>query len=267
MRTFILFLLIFLSAMHANAFAQTSSVRYAVPVWKNFTNDDATGVYPEMLSEIFKAKNLELKIITAPLHRAVAMVKSGEADMVGGVETSTLGSELVFSKYPIYSDSISALFKKDRLKDWKGLETIKAQATVSAGPSQMRASLGGNIPIQELNYRDQCIQMLIADRIHYYVELEFVLRRVFAHMVEKRKGSTFDLEERVIKLKNSDIDPNNYVIVPIKRIDLYMAFKNNEKGRTFEKIFNEGFVRLEKSGMLQQIYKKWDALPVMPHTP
>jgi ABC-type amino acid transport substrate-binding protein len=258
------FLAVCLLLMTKLLYGLPSTIRYAVPVWKNFANEDGTGAYVEMLNRIFRPQGIEVKVVTAPLNRAIAMVKAGDADLVGGIEPNDFASNLIISKRPIYSGSVSALFRRERLKDWTGIETIRLNARSAGGPRQIQMMVGGNIPIMELNYRDQCIRMLLADRLHYYVELDFVLKNVFAHAVENRPGSAFDIESKTLKPKDSKINPDEYVIRPIRQTDLYMAFTKSTAGREFEKIFADGFLRITKSGELKQIYKKWDVLAILP---
>lgn len=47
---------------------------------------------------------------------------------------------------------------------------------------------------------------------------------------------------------------SEYVI----QLNLFLAFVNNNRGKKFQKIFDEQFSLLLKSGVIKELYKKWD---------
>ena len=92
--------------------------------WKNLTNKDGTGLYFDIAKMIYEPLGIKVKTNNFPYSRATIMVEKKIAD-------AWLGSYrdeedyAIYPKYHFDKDIVFAMFKKDKIKDFTGVESLK----------------------------------------------------------------------------------------------------------------------------------------------
>ncbi|MHC4886340.1 MAG: hypothetical protein ACYTGH_14780 [Planctomycetota bacterium] len=142
-------------------------INYITPAWKGLTNRDESGLYFELIRKSFAHSNVRLEIKFGPLNRALLLVKNGKCDLAGATD-KTFGDDVLYAHHPIYRSETMALFERHRLKNWNGMKTILANPRRCAGSQVMGAQIGGTI--HEVNSRTQALQMLLRNRVDYYID-------------------------------------------------------------------------------------------------
>lgn len=54
------------------------------------------------------------------------------------------------------------------------------------------------------------------------------------------------------------VDREDFTLIDISHLNLYMAFSNDERGRKVATLFDQRFSQLTATGKLQEIYAKYD---------
>lgn len=84
------------------------------------------------------------------------------------------------------------------------------------------------------------------------VDLLRVLDRERVDFFLDAKAEILDLIEKGL------IDTTKYEIVTLLKLNLYLAFTNNEKGKRLKEIFDTRFPQMVASGEIKKLYDKWD---------
>ena len=59
------------------------------------------------------------------------------------------------------------------------------------------------------------------------------------------------------ELQKGDVNPEEFQMEPLLKLNLYLAFAKNERGEALKKIFDERMAELAASGDLQSLFQKW----------
>ena len=239
----ILFVFIFLQSFQVlaqNESIQIKQIKWATPEWENYTNKDGTGLYNEILQNIFEDEKINIRIIRiyVPWKRAVMMVKNGTADITGADEPQ---AELLHSKHPVVQNKENVFFHKDRIRNWKGIESLKDKTGVwymgylDNQPPYIKEVLRG----RGNSSRVAALKMVIFQRVDYYYD---------------------NMDQMNTTIHNFDIPfhMEDYQIENIRTLSLYMLFNKTKKGEKLRQIFDDGIERLLRSGKLKKIFDKWN---------
>lgn len=93
---------------------------------------DGSGLYVDMLTKIFAAQSIELNIMIVPQSRAYRWTANGNADAM----LSARQNEVEGLYFPVWHYDItfvSAMFKKDRFKDWQGEYSLQNRSVGTLG--------------------------------------------------------------------------------------------------------------------------------------
>lgn len=238
-----LFIIIFLQSIQVLAQNETSQIKqvtWATPEWENYTNKDGTGLYNEILQNIFEDKKTNIRIIRiyVPWKRAVVMVKSKKADFTGADEPQ---EALLHSMHPIVQNKENVFFHKDNVKNWTGIESLKDKYGVwylgylDYQPPYIKKVLTG----RGNKSRSAALKMVIFKRADYYYD---------------------NMDQMKSTIKNVDVPVNmeDYRIENIRNLNLYMLFSKTKRGEAIRQIFDNGIERLFRSGKLKKIFDKWN---------
>lgn len=129
----------------------------------------AVGIYPAIVSELFKRVGAPVEIRAVPWKRALAMGIDGEAG-IGGIYKS----EERLAKYdytdPIYVESIDIYVPAGKAFPYKGVESLKGktvgiQAGWSLGDGFDKARAAGEFKVEEVPAAEQNFAKLAAGRL------------------------------------------------------------------------------------------------------
>lgn len=228
------------------AIAKAETVRWATESWQDYTNKDGTGLY----NDIVKAAFTEHQLVTIylPWKRSLLEVKNGISDMTGA--TSSVKGYAT-PRYPILAAPISILFKKDKI-NFTSLSTLENHVGVWPSPYEDELfietdkTLFKGFSVQE---RDTAYKLLVSGRADYFLDTKALHQAWLATQEVQSKG----------KIKAQD-----YTIVDISQLNLFMIFTDNARGDKLKNIFEAGMTKLIQQGELRKIYEKYEFLEQMP---
>ncbi|WP_425098784.1 substrate-binding periplasmic protein [Tropicibacter sp. S64] len=216
-----------------------TDVLHATPEWTGFTDADGSGIYNDLLNEIFGAKGITVHRQTVPMNRAVALVERGEADFTGGFRRDDRN----FADVPIYETTFAAMYRKDSGLSLHSPEQLK-DLRVATAP-QVSATLGEDL--NEVDSRSQAAKLLVSGRIDAYVDLRLPLEKF-------RATGEANLDVANASDTRFDIDPDDWEISTIASTRLYMLFPDTPRGNQLREIYEAGTRELAKSGRLAELY-------------
>ncbi|OUR94179.1 hypothetical protein A9Q84_17915 [Halobacteriovorax marinus] len=238
------------------------------PAWNGLTNSDGTGLYHEIIKEIFKTQGLKVKILIQPFKRCLKEVKVGTADLAGGVMPESYSKKFLYAKKPIYVDDIGTLFHKSLLPTWNKIKTIKENLDTTVGPIYLGETIEAGLKFTELKTRKQCLEFLIKKRAKYLVDASNILENILKEKSTTDQNSSLGFEEskmkKTKKTKTLEFNKSDYVIKKLVYRRFHMLFTNNQRGKLIKKSFDQGMKELIKRKSLSKLYKKWKFSKNMP---
>jgi polar amino acid transport system substrate-binding protein len=204
--------------------------------WQNATNRDGTGLYWDIFRAVYEPVGIKPKFIIRSYNGSVNLVKHHKADAAVGVHRGVIKGALV-SKYPFDKHVILALFKKEKLEQWNGQETLKGKKVAWVKGYAYGEYL--EVPVVKEVYRgrEQILHRLAADRIDFFLDARNDLEAV---------------------LNKGIIDVTRYTVEIVMELDSYLVFAYNQKGEALRKIFDDRFPQLVESGEIERLFAKWN---------
>ena len=207
---------------------------------------DGSGLYVDMLTKIFAAQSIELNIMIVPQSRAYLWTANGNADAM----LSARQNEVEGLYFPVWHYDItfvSAMFKKDRFKDWQGEYSLQNRSVGTLRGANYNNYLYVPIDLQQVTQRIEGVKMLKLDRLDFFLD--------------NRKALQQTLIANATELSKMNFDPQQYQIENIVPVKQYIAFTDNAKGRELAQIFDAGFAKLLASGELEALFIAYNYLP------
>lgn len=224
---------------------QIKTVRYATAEWLNFTNRDGTGLYHELFREIFGIMGAEVDVTYMPLNRAVSMVEAGQMDVTGGFTRD----DRVFAVHPIFETTYTIIYRSDMDVDWDDPNVFDTLRIV--GPPAIQAEVA--FDMIELDSRSQAGKMLVSGRADGYIDLVQLIETF------RDTGKTTDVDDVTgDEVVTFDINPDDWRLRNVKSSRLYMLFTDSPRGRQIRDLYDDGTEKLFASGVLGEIYEKFN---------
>lgn len=229
----ILFLFLSLSTSFASE-TKTKTIEISTPQWNGFTNKDGTGLYFDLVKKVYSLSNIKVNYTFVPWPRAVKYVNENYKDaMLGAYNTD---EESIYPQYPIDVEYTLVIFKKDSLKDWKGVESLVGKTVYWVRGYNYHEYIKPKLDWRELQDTAQGLKLLEKDRIKFFIDSNNTLKP---------------------KLKELNIDTSEYVIKTVLTKNLYVRYSRTKKSQELIKIFDKNMATLLKSRELEKIYNKW----------
>lgn len=226
--------ILFTLALSAAGAQATSPISVVSDEWENCTSKDGTGLYFDVIRQVFSGVKLDIKIV--PFARSIQMLESGKADLSVGNYLGDVEKGL-YPKYPIDYDDVTVLMTKAAGTSFNGELSLKGKKVAWITDYGYENHIKVPLTFVEVSDRESGINMLKAGRIDYYVETS-----------EEIRGALEGL-----KLSESD-----FRLEPIKWLSLYVCFADNDKGKRLRADWDKRMRELIVSGALEKTYGKWD---------
>jgi len=227
------------------AFAEQTApaeLQISTPVWPGFTNADGSGAYVDLFRLIYPKEQVQLVWHFSNYSRAIALVQQGKYHMVPGLsahESISKHKALLLSAQPFDFDLIVAIYHPEHT-DPPRLEQLKQHKLAWDLAYDLHLVLG----LKEKGYEVLNIKQ----------GLELVKnRRIDIYLAEKSELLQYLQGETPVKLQ-----PLQYK--ELLRDPIYLAFANNEAGRSFKEIWDRRFIDLYKTGQLKTFYRHYPQL-------
>ncbi|MFG1481925.1 transporter substrate-binding domain-containing protein [Halobacteriovorax sp. HFRX-2_2] len=230
--TLILFHVALLNASFAS---EIKTIEISTPKWDGFTNKDGSGLYFELVKKAYSLSNIKVNYTFVPWPRAVKYVNENHKDAMLGAYNSD--PESIYPNYPIDVEYTLVIYKKNSLKDWQGVESLKGKEVYWVRGYNYHEYIKTKLDWRELQDTNQGLKLLEKDRIKFFIDSNNTLKP---------------------KLKEFKIDLKDYEIKPVITKFLYVRFSRTKKSQELIKIFDKNMATLLKTKDLEKIYKKWN---------
>jgi polar amino acid transport system substrate-binding protein len=221
---------------HALAGSPPTEIVLASQEWTNATNKDGTGLYWDIFRAVYEPVGIKTKFIIRSYKGSVSLVKKNQADAAVGIHPENIQGALS-SQYPFAKDYVLVLFKKNKLYQWSGQETLKNK------------KVGW---IKGFSF-DEYLEVPVIKR--EFAQRENILRRLDKDQIDFFMDTRNDMES---VLNKGIIDVTRYTVETVLELERYLVFANNKKGQELKKIFDDRFPYLVKSGEIEKLFAKWN---------
>lgn len=209
-------------------------IRFLSESWEGITNTDGTGLCWELFRKVYEPVGIQMTFDIVPYARSVRMVQDKNADATVGVYKDEFDNAL-FSDWHYLQDIVLVVFKKGKGDHWKGEESLTGRIGWIRGYA-FNEYLKTDVKFYETDDRETGLKMLERDRLDFFLDTESELRAA---------------------LDAGVIDPKNLQVETILKLNVYLAFADNDRGRKLRKIYDDRMAELVKSGELKPLYGKW----------
>ena len=204
--------------------------------WANATNKDGTGLYWDIFRAVYEPVGIKTRFIIRSYKGSVSLVKKRQADAVVGIHPEKIQGA-ISSKYPFAKDYVFALFKKNKIDQWNGPETLKNKKIGWIKGYSFDDYLEVPVIKKEFSKRETILRHLDNDQIDFFMDTRNDVESV---------------------LNKGIIDVTRYTVETVLELERYLIFADNKKGREFKKIFDYRFPSLVKSGEIERLFVKWN---------
>ena len=230
---FFMFCPIYFPALAGNAPAE---IILASEEWANATNRDGTGLYWDIFRAVYEPVGIKTKFIIRSYKGSVSLVKKNQVDAAVGIYPEEIKGAL-FSKYPFVKDYVLVLFKKNKLSQWNGQETLKNKKVGWIKGYSYDDYLEVPVIKKEFNRRENIMRRLDNDQLDFFMDTRNDVESV---------------------LNKGIIDVTRYTVETVLELERYLVFANNKKGQELKKIFDHRFPQLVQSGEIEKLFAKWN---------
>ncbi|GFM35741.1 hypothetical protein DSM19430T_04250 [Desulfovibrio psychrotolerans] len=234
-RTGLAFFLI-LAFARALCAADLGAVVVVGPEWERFTNRDGTGLYHEILDNIFTRQGVHIARTYAPPQRSNDLVQAGRADMMTCRDRAA--EPLFVARYPMYEADFHVFFNRRQQPEWEGPQTLAGKTVVFRMGYYSERNFPESVTMREVRTPDAALSMVLLGRADYYVDdLNFIQE---------------SLADARIPFNRDD-----YAIQVAGRRQYFPVLLDSPRGRAIEQWYARGMERLHNTGELREIYEKW----------
>ncbi len=231
-------LLFFLCASIPSAFAGNSpaEIIMASEEWANATNRDGTGLYWDIVRAVYEPVGIKTKFVTRTYNGSINLIKKNRVDAAVGIYPEQFQDGL-FSRYPFIRDYILVLFKRNRLSQWTGQESLKHQQVAWIKGYAYDHFLEVPVHKREFSRRETILRRLDKDQIDFFMDTRNNMESV---------------------LNTGIVEVSHYTVETVMALDRYLVFANSQKGKKLKTIFDQRFPQLVESGEIERLFAKWN---------
>ncbi len=214
--------------------AELRAIHFVTEAWEGMTNADGTGLCWDVFRKIYEPSGIRVEFEIMPYARATKLVQTKEADASIGAYLSEYEGVL-FSKWHYTQDVVLAIFKKGNVAAWDGEKSLSGNLGWMRGYA-FDQYLRTEPRFFEVDRRESGLKMLEAGRLDFFLDTK---------------------DELLDALKQGVIKQDDYQIETILKLNVYLTFADNERGREFVKLFDDRMAEFVKSRELLPLYQKW----------
>lgn len=213
-----------------------TEVTAAGPSWETFTNRDGTGLYHELLREVFGLYGITVNRVYVPSERAYSLVREGRADFMTCHDKPV--RSLIMARHPMYANTFHAFFRKAAHPGFSGPGDLEHARVVVRIGYYDQSNFPVPVRLKEVTTGESALGMVILGREDYYVDDANFIRQSIA-------AATLDFNR------------DEFAIEPVGRRSYHPLFADSERGRTVRDLYDRGMERLRREGRLEPIFSRW----------
>ena len=204
--------------------------------WTNATNRDGTGLYWDIFRAVYEPLGIKTKFIIQSYDGSVKLVKKNRVDAAVGIYPDPIQGAL-FSQYPFVKDYVLVLFKKNKLNQWNGQESLQNKKVAWINGYAYDDYLEIPVIKKEFSDRDNILRCLENDQVDFFLDTRNDMESV---------------------LNKGIVEVSQYTVETVLELDRYLVFADNQKGQKLKEIFDYRFPHLVKSGEIEKLFAKWN---------
>jgi len=229
-------LLLFL-ALPAQAQEAITEIRTVSPAWDTFTNEDGTGLYFDILNELFTGLyGIKVRHDFVPSLRATYLVAQNEADIM--TCKARVDKPLVMAKYPMYENAYYVFFNKQNIGQWKGRESLSGRSVVWRISYYDERYIPKDMVTKEVKDGVSALGMVVLGRMDFYLDDKTLIN------------------ESISKSK-LQYNKDDFRIEPVGFRSYHPVFNRSERGQQLMALYDKGMETLQAKGILERLLKKW----------
>ncbi len=215
------------------------NIKIVTPEWEACTHKDGTGLFFEIVRNVYEPEGIKMEYEFVPWKRAVYIVEEKkEAD---AYLSRMKDSDHLAPDYPLWVEYAAAVFRKDHIGEWKGIATLSGKTAVwMRGYDYHTEKRIADVKLKkwdEIDKPEQAWRLVEKGRYDFYID------------------ALLDIEQYVRKNK---VNMESYHIGIIWGEPSYMIFAKTLKSAKLIEIYNRRIIELFKSGELKKIFNKWN---------
>ena len=214
---------------------------FAAPMWEGYTHKDGTGLYWELLKEVYEPLGFTLRLKNLPWNRSMKLMsKYRTVDGVPGEGLDSDYDNLTFSKYPLEPEYLALISNKGKVKDF-----------------DEKPSLTGLVVGMRKGYN----LLPEGEKYGQFILKEFINMEKGMALLES--GSIDVLVDELVEIEASaekeGVDTSQFDISEFVTGDYYyMAYGDTHISQPLADIFNIRIEELAKQDRLTSLYEKWE---------
>lgn len=218
-----------------NAAEKITEIHLISEEWEGATNEDGTGLYWDLFRLIYEPVGIQVHVGTFPYIRTVRLIQAQQADaQVGSYNGEIEG--VLYPRYHFDVDRVVAVFLKEKPVEWEGEQTLNGKLVGWIRGYDYDQYLESVVQKYEVNNRASGLKMLLYDRLDFFLD------------------ALTDVEDELNKEYLKD-HAEKFRIERTLNLKLYLAFANNERGKTLMNIFDERMEFLLATGQIEQLFE------------
>jgi polar amino acid transport system substrate-binding protein len=225
-----------LSSLTAFAENNPTEIILASEEWINATNRDGTGLYWDICRAVYEPVGIKTKFVIQSYNGSVKLVEKNRADAAVGIYPDQVRGALI-SQFPFVKDFILALFKKNKLNQWNGQESLQDKKVAWIDGYAFEEYLEVPVLKREYSDRDLILRQLDRDQVDFFLDTRNDIESV---------------------LNKGIVEVSQYTVETVLELDRYLVFADNLRGRKLKQIFDSRFPHLVKSGEIERLFVKWN---------
>lgn len=208
---------------------------------EGLAESNQTGLYWDIVREVYEPLGIKVHPTVIPFKRGITMLKKNTADAMLGLNKLDTAN-IIYPQWHFTSQSVVALYKKNKIPNWKGEESLKEKKVSWIRGFNYDKYLTVKLNYEEKSNRVPTMLMLNVDRIDVFLDNNYDLQK------------TIKISNK--ELKNGNFNINDYNMSELMQLKLYIGFADSPKGRKLAKIFDERIPKLIANGKLKELFKK-----------
>ncbi len=220
---------------------EITEIRIATQVWEDFTNQDGTGLYFDLLRAVYEPAGIELRYQFVPWKRAEVMIRQQEADALLAAFYNPSYEKTLYPRYPMDSEQIYALFEKSAVDQWQKQKSLENQMVAWPRGYNYHRYMAVKVHFSETDSPKQAWQMLKHGRIAFYLA---------------------SLEEIEALIADHKIPMEQFEFKAVSEKPLFLRFGKFPRSRKLIRIYDHRIPKLLESGKFKRIFEKYQvAMP------
>ncbi len=218
-----------------------TSINVVAQEWTGQTNADGSGLYFELLNEIYAPLGIAVNAKIVPFDRAVMMLRNKSIDASIGfysAETAKIAGWYFYMtpQHPIDSEKLVAIFKKGTLRQWHFPRSLTNRKVGWIQGYTFEKNIKTELEYQPLTNHSQAWRLLALRRIDFYLDNEM---------------------DAITSAQENGIELADYQFETIWLENIFVPFTKTVKSRRLMEIFDRRMVELRNNGVLKKLYQKW----------